>query len=458
MYQNDEHIANDMGYTEYNNIRGYEGGQGNPDPIKKKKGSRKIVKAIAFTLGFLVVAGGSFGAVYAINNNSSTDNKNIVIEDDKANILDNTKESTEPTIISTNTVTGTTISDVSGVVSEVMPSIVSIKSVVTETGSYFGQTYSEDVDSAGSGIIMSQADGNLLIVTNNHVVANAKSVSVTFADQEEVEASVKGTDSSNDLAVITVDISKLKESTTKLIRIASLGNSDELKVGEMVVAIGNALGYGQSVTVGYLSAKDRKVQTDDYTMNLLQTDAAINPGNSGGALLNASGQVIGINSVKYASTEVEGIGYAIPITYAVPIINNLINNSDIPDNEKGYLGVRFSDIDSTYLERYNMPAGIYINEVVSQSPASKGGLQIGDILTKIDGRNIASPTAFQEYLSMKRGGTEVTITYQRIGNNGYEEHETKITLGKRGDYSSSTDNSSKDESNGNPFNPKSNRQ
>ena len=447
MYHDFENNPNDMTNNQYNDVRSTNEFSDNSEPVKKKKGSKKVWKGLAFALGFLVVAGGTFGAVYAINHGdgNSSDNKQL-IQEGTANTDNEVKgsasENSESTIVSTNAVTGTTVNDVSGVVEEVMPSIVSINSTITETSSFFGQPYSQEAKSAGSGIIIGQMDQTLLIATNNHVVSGAKNVSVTFNDQEAVDATIKGTDSSNDLAVITVDMSKMKDSTKKAIRIATLGDSDHVKVGEMVVAIGNALGYGQSVTVGYLSAKNRKVQTDDYTMNLLQTDAAINPGNSGGALLNAAGQVIGINSVKYASTEVEGIGYAIPITYAVPIINNLINNSDIPDQDKGYLGVRFSDIDSTYLQRYNMPEGVYITEVVSGSPANKGGLQIGDIITGIDGRSINSPSAFQEYLSMKRGGTEVTITYQRIGNKGYEEKQVKITLGKRGDYASSSESNS----------------
>lgn len=463
MYQDYE---NESKYTQHSSVSENgqsDGSQVSPEPPKKKKGSHKRLKAFVITLGFLVVAGGTFGAIYTVNH---IGNKGSAQEDllqpGTANTEEDTKGSgstanKEDTIISTNGVSGTTVNDVSGVVEEVIPAIVSINSRVTETGNYFGQPYSQEAESAGSGIIIAQSDNTLLIATNNHVVADASTVTVTFVDQEAVEASIKGTDSSNDLAVITVDMKKMKDTTKKAIRIATLGDSDQSKVGEMVVAIGNALGYGQSVTVGYLSAKDRKVQTDDYTMKLLQTDAAINPGNSGGALLNASGQVIGINSVKYASTEVEGIGYAIPITHALPIINNLINNSDIPDDEKGYLGVRFSEIDSAYLQRYNMPEGVYINEVVAGSPAKKGGLQIGDIITGIDDRSITSPTAFQEYLSMKRGGTQVTIIYQRIGKNGYEEHEVKITLGNRGDYDFPENNNPNNNPNGNsqqsPFNP-----
>ena len=456
MYQNFENNPNDVTNDQYsqNNTNGEF--QTNPEPAKKK-GSKKALKTIAFVLSFCLVAGGTFGAVYAVNNSRNhSSNEDKLLEEGKANTTkgeeNNSSKGSESTIVSTNAVTGTTVDDVSGVVEEVMPSIVSINSIITATSDFFGQPYNQEAESAGSGIIIGQTDNTLLIVTNNHVISNAKSVSVTFVDEEAVEATIKGTDSSNDLAVITVDMSKMKDSTKEAIRIATLGDSDKTKVGEMVVAIGNALGYGQSVTVGYLSAKDREVQTDDYTMKLLQTDAAINPGNSGGALLNASGQVIGINSVKYASTDVEGMGYSIPITYALPIINNLINNSDIPDEEKGYLGVKFSDIDSTYLQRYNMPEGVYITEVVANSPAGKGGLQTGDIITGIDGRSITSPTAFQEYLSMKRGGTEVTITYQRIGSNGYEKKEVKITLGKRGDYQASTEDNSKQNSDNNPFN------
>lgn len=454
MYQNYDNEQNNQ-RNEYDTIPNTANVQDGPVETKRK-GSHGVLKGLAVAFGFIVVAGGTFGGVYAVNHfndKTSSSAKEDIIQPGEANTEESSEKSSKDTtsaIIGTNTVSNTTVSDVSQVSTEVMPSIVAINSIIPQSGSFFGQPINQQAESVGSGIIIGQSGNMLFIVTNNHVVENATSVAVTFIDEEQVEATIKGTDSSNDLAVITVDMSKMKDSTKKAIRIATLGDSDKSKVGEMVIAIGNALGYGQSVTVGYLSAKNREVQTDDYTMKLLQTDAAINPGNSGGALLNASGQVIGINSVKYASTDVEGIGYAIPISYALPIINDLINYSDIPDAEKGYLGVRFSDLPTSYLDRYNMPEGIYITDVVKGSPASRAGLQLGDIITGIDGRNTTSVKAFQEYLSMKRGGTEVLITFERVGNSGYEEKKVKITLGNRGDYSSSQDNSQNKNSQGTP--------
>lgn len=403
-----------------------------PEPVtsKKKKGGR-WKRGLAYTLVFGLVAGGTFGGVYAVtHNNNTTPNIGSQVAGEQENTITN-ESSSDTTIVQTNTTSGTSVNDVSNVVSEVMPSIVSITSTAVVQQNYFGQQISQEQQGSGSGIIIAQKNDELLIVTNNHVVSGAEKIQVSFSDSTNVTATVKGTDSSNDLAVVSVKLADLSESTKNTIRIATLGDSDEAQVGEMVIAIGNALGYGQSVTVGYLSAKNREVQTEDYTMSLLQTDAAINPGNSGGALLNASGQVIGINSVKYASTDVEGIGYAIPITYAVPIINDLMNREAVAESEQGYLGVKFTEVTSAISQRYNMPEGIFVSEAISGSPAEKAGITAGDIITGMDGRTTTTLTAFQELLQSKKAGTEVTLTVQRVSGGKYKQVEVKVTLGTK---------------------------
>lgn len=328
---------------------------------------------------------------------------------------------------------GVTVADVSGVVERVMPSIVSITEKSTQT-SYFGQTYSSQ--GAGSGFIVKQDNDQLLIVTNNHVVADADKISVQFNDEEVADAKVKGTSESNDLAVLTVPLSSLKDSTKKSIRVASLGSSDDAKVGQMVIAIGNALGYGQSVTVGYLSAKNREVSAQDSsgkstTQVLLQTDAAINPGNSGGALIDTNGNVIGINSSKYfsyGSTNVEGMGYAIPMSNAVSIINDLMDREVLRDNEKGYLGITGRSISDSVSQSYGMPMGVYVSVVSDTGAAYKAGIKQGDIITKIDGTTVKTIEEVQEKVNNTKEGTKITVTIMRSDDGKYKEKEVKVTL------------------------------
>jgi serine protease Do len=249
------------------------------------------------------------------------------------------------------------------------------------------------------------------------------------------DAVIKGTDATADLAVISIDLSTMKKSTLDKISVAKLGNSDQVKVGEVAIAIGNALGYGQSVTVGYISAKDREVQVSDSyngtkTMVLLQTDAAINPGNSGGALLNANGEVIGINTVKYASTEVEGIGYAIPITRATSIINELMTREILAEKDQGYLGIAGTDVTEDVAKFYNMPIGVFISEVSEGGAAEKAGLLANDIITKVDSIEITAISQLRDYVTSKRVGTEVTVTYMRKTSGEYKEGKVKVKLGK----------------------------
>lgn len=347
------------------------------------------------------------------------------------------KKQAEQSALTTSSVSG---KDVSSVVSNVMPSIVAIDTTVSSTVEYFGQSYKQDSSGSGSGIIIGENENELLIVTNNHVVeGDNATVKVTFSDESTAEATIKGADSNADLAVLAIKQKDLKDKTKKKIKIATLGDSSETKVGDMSIAIGNALGYGQSVTVGYISAKDRKVSMEDSTMTLLQTDAAINPGNSGGALINASGEVIGINSVKYASDDVEGMGYAIPISAAVPIINELMNREQLSISEQGYLGIKGLDITEQLSNTYNMPEGIYVSEVTAGSPAEKGNIVTGDIITEINGREVKTLEELQEVLTYTKAGTKVSITVKKIKNGEYEKQKCTVTLGSKGKNASKSE-------------------
>lgn len=345
--------------------------------------------------------------------------------------------------------------DVSSIVEAVMPSIVSITETSTAT-SYFGQSY--PTEGAGSGFIVKEDNNELLIVTNNHVVAKADSITVTFIDNTTAKATVKGTDPTADLAVISVKVGELKEETKGHIKVASLGHSEDVKVGQMAIAIGNALGYGQSVTVGYISAKDRQVEVGDgnssgsNTMVLLQTDAAINPGNSGGALLDVNGNVIGINSVKYADTKVEGIGYAIPMSDAIPIINELMNREVLKDEEKGYLGITGRTISEEVSEAYRFPTGVYIAEVSESGAAKEAGIKQGDIITKINESKITSIEQVQNKVNNIKAGTEITVTIARSQEGEYKEQDVKVVL-KSSETLEELDDGTQDSRNsgGNPF-------
>ncbi len=391
---------------------------------------KKIVGAGAVVLVLGVVGGTAFGSANHIVRNyfgvSNESNDSIVASDGNA-----AGNSNKTNIITTNNSENNIYSNVTEVAEAVLPSIVAINVTETVTGNYFGRIYEEKNEGTGSGIIIADKDNEILIATNNHVVKGADSVAIEFADGESVAASVRGTNADNDLAVVAVNKSDIKASTLNAIKIATLGNSDASSVGEMVVAIGNALGYGQSVTVGYISAKDREIDIEDGSMTLIQTDAAINPGNSGGALVNMKGEVIAINSAKFASEEVEGMGFAIPVATAVPIMQNIMNREVIPENEQAYMGISGEDIDAQYAEYYNIPQGIYIRDVTDDSPAEKAGLKEGMLITKIDGENVTGLSGLQEFLSGKRAGDVVTVTVT-TGNMGrYSESDIKVTLGNK---------------------------
>ena len=322
------------------------------------------------------------------------------------------------------------------VVDTVMPSIVSVYNDFTEeVQTFYGQTFTRQGESTGSGIIIGKTDTELLIVTNNHVVDGADHLRVLFIDQETCDAEIKGTNPSNDLAVIAVALSDIKSTTLDQIKVATLGNSDNLKIGEDVIAIGNALGYGQSVTTGIVSANNREISDETITGTFIQTDAAINPGNSGGALVNINGHVVGINSSKIGGNAVEGMGFAIPISRAIPIIEELMNRetlSKVEESERGTIGISGVTVTSDVAKAYNMPQGVYVAQIIENGGAAKSDLHEGDIITAIDGQTVSSMEELQKQLEYHRAGTEVTLTVQRQdGKGSYAETAVKVTLGTR---------------------------
>ena len=328
------------------------------------------------------------------------------------------------------------VTDVSAIVENAMPSVVAINNTMLyQANSWFGPTQTYEVPSSGSGIIVGQNDEELLIVTNNHVVADSNNLSVVFIDDQSVEATIKGTDADSDLAVVAVPLSSIPAETLSQISVAKIGDSDSLKVGQGVIAIGNALGYGQSVTVGYVSALNREVKTEESsTRTLLQTDAAINPGNSGGALLNMQGELIGINAAKYSSTEVEGMGYAIPISQATDIINELMNRKTrnaVEESKQGYLGIQGKNIDETAAREFGMPRGVYVYKILDDGAAAQSTLREKDIITKFDGQSIRSMTDLQDLLTYYEGGETVTLTVQSLADGQYAERSVDVTLGFR---------------------------
>ena len=334
--------------------------------------------------------------------------------------------------------------DVSEIAEGMMPAMVSITNIsVQDVQSYFGmfgmgRSQTQESQSSGTGIIIGQNDTELLIVTNNHVVEDANTLSVCFVDNEVCEATIKGTDPDNDLAVITVALSDIKESTAAEIKQAVIGNSDTLKVGQQVVAIGNALGYGQSVTTGIVSALNRQIDTTDAIM--IQTDAAINPGNSGGALLNMNGEVIGINSAKFSSTEVEGMGYAISITTATPIIEDLMNRTTrekVDAQNAAYLGIDGEDITASISSAYGVPQGIYVTSVGSDSPAKEAGITTKCVVTHFDGIRVTGLSNLENRLQYYAAGETVSVTIQVPAGNSYEEKTVEVTLGRASEHQSS---------------------
>ena len=329
-----------------------------------------------------------------------------------------------------------TVTDVSSIAEKAMPSLVAINDTMTvEQNNFFGMPQTYQAQSSGSGIIVGQNDTELLIATNNHVVSGATDMKVTFTDSTQVAAAVKGTDSATDLAIIAVKLSDIPSDTMSKIKVATLGNSDNVKVGQQVIAIGNALGYGQSLTVGYISALDREITDENGIQHTyIQTDVAINPGNSGGALLDLNGNVIGINAAKNASTEVEGMGFAIPISKAQEILNNLMTKKTretVDESAQGYLGIQGTNIDANASKEYGMPVGIYVYKIVEGGAAANSDLKEKDIITKFDGQSVTNMEELKQMLTYYEGGSTVSLTVQSLVNGSYVEHEVQITLGTK---------------------------
>lgn len=423
------------GTTFYNNGQGDDG-----KTPKKKKEHKKMPKAVAVT-GLALMFGVVSSATFLTTNYVGT----------KVLKLGTTQKSTSTTstsaVTSNASLTKTSsvvTSDVSSVVENVMPSIVSITNMsVQEVQNYFGGTSKQESESAGTGIIISQNDSELLVVTNNHVVAGSDTLTVTFADGNSVEANIKGTDSEYDVAVVAVPLDSISEDTKKAISVATLGDSTELKVGEPAIAIGNALGYGQSVTTGVISALNRSVSETDQTtgettessVKLIQTDAAINPGNSGGALVNASGEVIGINSSKLVGDSVEGVGYAIPISDVSDLIENLMNQetkTKVAEADQGAIGIKGMSVSTEYSQQLNMPEGVYVSEGTKGGGAEKAGMTRGCIITGINGTTVSSMDDLQEQLQYYAKGDEVELTIQVPQSNGeYQEQSVTVILGAK---------------------------
>lgn len=437
--------AGAAGYMDYT-----EAGSAVPEKkLKKAKKSKKAPKGpmgmkkrwavlVAMALVFGAVAGGTaFGVNVAASQVYN-------------------RKAAENGISNTETVSGTDSTDSTGTVAQVaenaMPSLVTISTMsVEEMRSFFGGTQEYEVEGAGTGVIVGKNDTELLIATNNHVVEGADSLSVGFVDETAVEGQIKGTDATNDLAVVAVKLSDISSDTMGQIKIATIGDSDELVLGEQVVAIGNALGYGQSVTSGYVSALDRNLQisSDNGTTNtytgLIQTDAPINSGNSGGALLNMKGELIGINQAKSSTTQsgttVDGIGFAIPINKAQESLQNLMNQTTrekVDESQASYLGIQGTDVSSEASQMYGMPTGVAVSAVVEDGPAAQAGMLAGDIITGFDGRTITGMSQLQDVLQYYASGETVEVTVQRTDQGEYKEQTVSVTLGSASDAQTET--------------------
>ncbi|HIV53659.1 MAG TPA: trypsin-like peptidase domain-containing protein [Candidatus Mediterraneibacter norwichensis] len=420
---------------------GYDAGpQPEPEkPEKKKKTGKGVPKAVAIG-GLAILFGVVSSAVFLTSNVVGTRLLGLNTTSTASSGSSREVNSSTPLSTSSSVVT----SDVSGIVENVMPSIVSITSMsVEEVQSFFGGTYQQETEGAGTGIIIGQNDSELLIVTNNHVVEGSNTLTVTFNDEASVEANIKGANADYDVAVIAVPLEDISDDTMESISVATLGDSTELKVGEPAIAIGNALGYGQSVTTGVISALNRSVsttdsqtgQTTESSVKLIQTDAAINPGNSGGALVNANGEVVGINSSKLVSDSVEGVGYAIPISDVSDLIEQLMNQETrerVDEADQGALGIRGISVSDAFSEQLELPQGVYVSEVTSGGGAEEAGMSKGCIITAINGNSVSSMEALQEQLQYYAKGETVTLTIQVPQPTGeYEEQTLDVTLGEK---------------------------
>ena len=406
---------------------------------------RKFAGLVLSAMLFGTVAGGTMVGVNALSDQyrsevlgQASDNiGSSLLGENEAN-----KEAQSNSVQQLNSSSKNNSSEAGGSVSEIaknaMPEVVSITNTIRyqQYGySIFGQSGEQEAAASGSGVIIGKNDSELLIVTNNHVVEDSTALSVQFVDGKSYDAEIKGTDSNVDLAVIAIPLSSISQDTLNSLSFAKYGDSDSVSVGDQVVAIGNALGYGQSVTTGIISAKDRDISTEGGTESgLLQTDAAINPGNSGGALLNMNGELIGINVAKYSDTTVEGMGYSIPSKKVKEIVEGLskrTTRAKVSQEEKGYIGIQGKTVDSSISEAYNMPEGIYIFKLLTGEGIDNSALQEKDIITKFDGQSVASLEELSGLLSRYKAGEKVEVTVQRLSGKGeYEEKTVSVTLGK----------------------------
>jgi serine protease Do len=398
-------------------------------PKNRKSGfGKKAAGVVAAAVVFGLVAGVVFqGVRYGSDKLLGKDSQTTTEQS-----AEGSTENNAPQLKQASSDTTSTVYDVSTVAKKVMPSIVSITGTYVTTYDYWFNSYQQESTGAGSGIIIGKDDQYLYLATNYHVVQNAKSLSVTFVDDKSADAVVKGYVENNDIAVVTVKLSDISDDTLNEIKEIQVGSSDDLAVGDPCVAIGNALGYGQSVTVGYISALNREISASDETVKVLQTDAAINPGNSGGALVNMQGELIGINTAKYSDTSVEGMGYALPISDVQDIINDLIAGKNVSNDGttsgQAYLGISAQTITSQYAQLLNMPEGVYISSVEQGSAAEECGLQSGDIICSLDGDDIADMETFHDKIVACNPGDKVTIVYYRNNNGNYEKQTATATL------------------------------
>lgn len=417
---------------------GYQTGSASQSlkPEKKKKKEHNVKKnGMGMKIVGLVAAAAVFGLVAAAvfqgvrYGSDKMLNRNAVASEASSEA---STDSNVPQLKTASSDTVSTVYDVSTVAKNVMPSIVSITGTYVTTYDYWFNSYQQESTGAGSGIIIGKDDKYLYVATNYHVVENAKSLSVTFVDDKSADATVKGYVENNDIAIVTVKLSDISDDTLNEIKEIQVGSSDDLAVGDPCVAIGNALGYGQSVTVGYISALNREISASDETVKVLQTDAAINPGNSGGALVNMKGELIGINTAKYSDTSVEGMGYALPISDVQDLINDLIAGKDVSSDGttsgQAYLGISAQTITSQYSQLLNMPEGVYVSSVEQGSAAEECGLQSGDIICSLDGEDIADMETFHDKIVACKPGDKVTIVYYRNNNGNYEKQTATATL------------------------------
>ena len=425
---------------------GFQGGFQNHQPSeehhekRRKNGlTRKVAGITAAALLFGTVSGGTMVGINKIADSFGPATYPLVSS--QTAVEDSTTEaqtSASASASGNSAVAGNAAAlDVSAIAKSAMPSVVAINNTMLyQSNNWWGMSQTYEVPSSGSGIIIGQNDEELLIATNNHVVEDSENLSVVFIDDTSVNASIKGTDADSDLAVIAVALKDIPEDTLSQISVAKLGDSDALEVGQGVVAIGNALGYGQSVTVGYVSALNREVKADNtVTRNLLQTDAAINPGNSGGALLNMKGEVIGINAAKYSSTDVEGIGYAIPISKAQEILSTLMTqrtkNQTVAEGEEGYLGIQGLTVDDSMVKQQDMPAGVFVYGIIDGGAAANSDLRKRDIIVKFDGQSVKSMAALQDLLKYYKAGETVELGVKSLENGEYVDRTVTITLGTK---------------------------